>query len=75
MALDRPLDDSRVQITNVAVSASAVSANIMDDLIFMFRAKRPLDLRHFRQDETAEMDVSDERGRRKTAELHTSGAK
>ena len=74
MALVRPFDDGGVQIANVAVSASTVSANIMDDL-FMFRAKRPLDLRHFRQDETAEMDVSDERGRRKTAELHTSGAK
>ena len=47
----------------VAVSASAV-----------FRAKRPLYLRNFRLDEAAETDVSDHRGRRKTAELHTSGA-
>ena len=49
--------------------------NIMDDLTFMFKAKRPLYFRHFRLDETAETDVSDQRGRRKTAELHTSGAK
>ena len=74
MALDRPFDDGRVQTANAAVSASTVSANIMDDLIFMFTAIRPLYFRHFRLEETAETDVSDQRGRRKTAELHTSGA-
>ena len=57
-----------------AVSATTVSANIMDDLIFMLTAKRPILFRHLRLDETAATDVSDERGRRKTAELHTSGA-
>ena len=43
-----------------------MSANIIDDLIFMFMAKRPLhsDILN-RLDETAEMDVSDQRGRRK----------
>ena len=41
----------------------------------MFTEKRPYIFRHFRLDETAETDVSDPRGRRKTAELHTSGAK
>ena len=75
MALDRLFDDSRVQTANVAVSASTVSANIMDDLIFIFRAKGPLYLRHFSLDDTAETDASDQRGRRKTAKLHTSGAK
>ena len=75
MALDRPFDDGRVQTANVAVSASTVSANIMFDLIFMFTAKRSLYFLLFRLDETAETDVSDQRGRRKTAELHTSGAK
>ena len=74
MALDRPFDDGRVQTANVAVSASTVSANIMD-VLFMFRAKRPLYFRHFRLDEKAETDVSDKRGRRNTAELRTSGAK
>ena len=43
--------------------------------MFMFRAKRTLIFRYFRLDETAEKDVSDQGGRRKTAELHTSGAK
>ena len=52
-----------------------MSATTIDDVIFMFRAKRPLYLRHFRLDATAETDASDQRGRRKTAELHTSGAK
>ena len=75
MALDRPFDDGCVQTANVDVSASIVSANTMDDKIFMFRTKRSLYLRHFRLDETAETDVSDQRGKRKTAELHTSGAK
>ena len=44
---------------------------------FMFKAERPLYFRQFRRDETAETDLSDQRGRRKTAELelHTSGAK
>ena len=75
MALDRPFDDGRVQSAKVAVSASIVSANIIDDLIFMLKAKRPLYFRHFKLDETADTDVSDQRGRRKTTELHTSGAK
>ena len=50
----------------------SIRKNIIADLYFMFRAKRPLHLRHLDIDETA--DGSDERGR-KTAELHTSGAK
>ena len=75
MALDRPFDDGRVHTMNVAESASTVSANTIDDLIFMYGAKRPLSLGHFRLDETAETDVSDQRGRRKAAELHTSGTK
>ena len=76
MALDRPFDDGRVQTANLAVSASTVSANIIYDLIFMFRAKLILYFRHFRLGETVETDVSvsDQRGR-KTAERHTSGAK
>ena len=75
MALDRPFDDGRVQTATGVVSASAVSANTMVDLIFMFRAKCPLYFRHFGLDETAKADVSDQQGRRKAAELHTSGAK
>ena len=76
VALDRPFDDGRVRTTNVAVSTSTVSENILDDLNFMFRATRPLYLRHVSDmHEAAEKGVSDERGRRKTAELHTSGAK
>ena len=75
MALDRPFDDGRVQTANVAVRASTVSENNIDDLIFMFRAERYLYLRHFRLDDTVETAVSDQRGRRKTAELHTSDDK
>ena len=74
MALDRPFDDGRVQTANVAVSASTVPANIIDDLILMLREKTLLYLRNFGLDATAETDVSDQRVR-KTAELHTSGAK
>ena len=65
MAFDRAFDDGRDQIANVAVGASTVSTNITEDLIFMFRVKRPLYFRLFRLDETAETDVSDQRGRRK----------
>ena len=73
MAFDRPFDDGPVQTANVAVSASTVSANIMDDLIFMFRAKLYIsDISDI--DEKADKGVSGQRGRRKTAELHTSGA-
>ena len=76
MALDWPFDDGCVQTANVAVSASTVSANIMDDLIFMFREIRPLDLRYISHiDETAETGVSDQRGGRNIAGLDTSGAK
>ena len=41
----------------------------------MFKSKRTLNLRHVRLDEIAEKGVSDQRGRRKTAELDTNGAK
>ena len=54
------------------MNAPTVSANIIDDLIYMFRAKQPLYLRHFRLDEIAETDVSDQQGMRKMEELHTS---
>ena len=74
MCIRDSFDDGRVQTANVAVRASTVSANIVDHLIFMFTAKRSLCFRQFLE-ETAETDVSDQRGRRKTAELHTSGAK
>ena len=73
--LDRPFDDGHVQSTNVAASASTVSAKVLDDLIFIFRAKRPICFRNFRLDQTAETDVSNQRGRREAAEVHTSGAK
>ena len=70
----RPFDDSRVQTANVAVGTSTLCAKILPDLI-MFSAKRPLYLRRMSDIHvTAEKGVS-ERGRRKTAELHTSGAK
>ena len=75
MALDRSFDDRRVQTANDLVNALTVSENIMDYLIFMFMAKRTLYFRRFRLDETADIDVSDQRRKRKTAELHTSGAK
>ena len=43
--------------------------------MFMFTSKRILYFRNFRLQETAAMGMSDQRGRRKTAELDTSGAK
>ena len=75
MALDRPFDDGRAQNANFAANASNVSANITDDLIFMFTAKRTLYYPHFSPDEAQETGVSDQRGGRKTTELHTTGAK
>ena len=54
-------------------TALSAGQNIIGDLVFMFRAKRPLDIRHSDIDETADKVGSDERG--KTEELHTSGAK
>ena len=60
---------------NVTVSASTMSANIMDNFIFMFEAKRALYFQRFRLNERAETGVSDQRGRRKTAVLNTSGVK
>ena len=62
VALDRPFDDSRVHTANVAVSASTLSANTIYDLIYMFRAERPLYFRYFRLDKTTEADVSDSEG-------------
>ena len=59
-----------------SLSAHPMSANTMTDLIFMFKEKRPLYLRHMSDiHEAAEKGVSDERERGKTAELYTSGAK
>ena len=56
-------------------TSSSVLENTIADLIFMFRAKRPLYLWHSDMNETANTGVSEERGRMKTAKLHTSGAK
>ena len=75
MALDRPFDDGRVQTANVAMSASTVFANITDASIFHVQGKTTFTSPTFQTDETAETGVSDQRGRRKRAELHTSGAK
>ena len=75
MALDRPFYDGRVQTANVAVKASIASENIINDLVFVFRSKRTLHFRHFTLDETADTSVADQRGKRKSAELHTRGAK
>ena len=67
VALDRLFNDGRVQNANVAVSPPTVSANIIDDLIFMLRAKRSLCLRNMADiDETAETGVSDQRGRQQS---------
>ena len=74
-ALDRTFDGGRGQTANVGISSSTVPENIQDYLIFMFTSKRTLHCRHFRLDKTAVTGVSDQRGRRKTAELDTSGAK
>ena len=52
-----------------------MSANGMDHLIFMFKAKRRIYFRQLRLYETEETGVSDQRGRRKTAVLNTSGVK
>ena len=52
-----------------------MSANIMRDFVFMFREKQPYISDISDIDETAETVVSGQRGRRKTEEVHTSGAK
>ena len=55
-----------------------MSANVIPDLIFMFRAN---DISYYIFDTKSDITrrqkkgVSEERGRRKTAELQTSGAK
>ena len=64
-----------VVFTSVGTNSSTVSENIMYYFKFMLTAKRTLYFRRFRLDETGAPGVSDQRGRRKTAELHTSGAK
>ena len=69
MALDRLFDDGRVQTANIAFGASTASEKILHDFSFMFMAKQPLYFGHFRLDETAETDVSDQRENRKTAKL------
>ena len=76
VALDRPLDDGRVQTANIVFSTSTVSANIVPYFIFTSSSKRPLYLRNISdRHETAEKGVSDERGRKKTEWLHTSDDK
>ena len=73
MALDRPFDDRRVPSADIAVITSTVSAN-MRNLVFMFREKRILYLRHMPDiHETTEKGVSDEKWRKNTAD--TSDAK
>ena len=57
------------------MSSSTVFKSIMDDLMLMLTSKRIFYFRHFRLDKTATTGVDDQRGRRKTAELDTSGAK
>ena len=73
MALDRTFDDGRIQTANDGISSSTLSGNIINYSTLMFTLKRTLEFRHFKLDETAATDVSDQR--RKTAELHTSGVK
>ena len=63
VALDQPFD-GRVQTANVGVSISTLSANTLDDIVYMFRAKRPLYLRYMSYTLTAETNVCDERGRK-----------
>ena len=76
VAFDRPFDDGGVQTANVVVITSTVPANIIADVVFTFRTKRTLYLRHMSDiHETAEKGVSNERGRTKAAELHASSVK
>ena len=75
MALDGTFDDGRVQTANIGISSSTVSKNRMNNFILLSTSKRTLYIRHLILDETAAPGVSDQRGRRKTAELDTSGAK
>ena len=78
VALDRPFNNGRVQTANIAVSTSDVCADIVDNFIFMFSAKRLLPRRMSRHmsdmDETPEICVSDDRERSMTAVLQTSDA-
>ena len=68
VALDRPLDDGRVHTANVAASTSTVSTkyNTLFNLHVQVKTKiiSPTKTKHG----TAEKGVSDERGRRQTAQ-------
>ena len=76
MALDRPFDDGHVQTANVALNASTVSAKYNVRFNVHVHGKTNFIFPTFRLVyEAAEAGVSDQRGKRKTAELHTSGAK
>ena len=70
VALDRPLDDGRVHTANVAASTSTVSTkyNTLFNLHVQVKTKiiSPTKTKHG----TAEKGVSDERGRRQTAQHH-----
>ena len=46
----------------------------LHDSISIFMANRPVYYRRFRREETAATEVFDQRGRKKTAEFHKSGA-
>ena len=73
MALDRPFGVGRVQTANAAVCPQKYNSRI--NLHAQGKTSFYTRISHIQTDETAETGVTDERGRRKIAELHTSGAK
>ena len=68
----RSIGPSTMVVFKLRTSRSAHQLRLQKkyDIIFMFKDKRPLYFRHFRLDETAKTDVSDQRGRKMTSELH-----
>ena len=67
-------DDQRIVTNHRAIHSFFLIHIVSKKKMFMFTGKQTSYFRHFGLDEAAETGVSDQRGRRKTAELHTSGA-
>ena len=73
MALDQTFEDGRVQTVNVGISSSIVSENIYGQ--FHVHVNTNLIFPKFQTRRNSNDGVADQRGRRKAAELDTSGAK
>ena len=69
----RSIGPSTMVVFKLRTSLSAQPL-CLHDSISIFMANRPVYYRRFRREETAATEVFDQRGRKKTAEFHKSGA-